>query len=205
MLEPGSWLVKLLADKVGGVKNSEVFHMSASSSRNLQLIVSCVISALLIAACSGQPSRGTAPLRGGPSVDMRRDLPMEPSRSGKSSPGEQAAVIAVRQVGVPYRYGGNSVAGFDCSGLVQYAYASAGKKLPRTTSALWRQTEPVAGHQLEVGDVLFFNIEGKVSHVGLYLGSGRFVHAPASGREVTIAELDSAYYRTAFIRGGRPH
>ncbi|MEX0976371.1 MAG: C40 family peptidase [Woeseia sp.] len=113
-------------------------------------------------------------------------------------------MTAVRQVGVPYRYGGNSAAGFDCSGLVQYAYASAGKKLPRTTSDLWRQTQPVAGHQLEVGDVLFFNIEGKVSHVGLYLGSGRFVHAPASGREVTIAELDSAYYRSAFIRGGRP-
>ncbi len=205
MLEPGSWLVKLLAAKVGRVKNSEVFHMSASSSRNLRLIASCAISALLITACSGQPSRGTAPAQGGQTVDVVRDPLTAPSHSGKSSPGEQAAVIAVRQVGVPYRYGGNSVAGFDCSGLVQYAYASSGKKLPRTTSALWQQTQPVAGHQLEVGDVLFFNIEGKVSHVGLYLGSGRFVHAPASGREVTIAELDSAYYRTAFIRGGRPH
>jgi cell wall-associated NlpC family hydrolase len=64
--------------------------------------------------------------------------------------------------------------------------------------------EPVPDRDLEVGDVLFFNIEGKVSHVGLYLGSGRFVHAPATGREVTIAELDSDFYRNAFIRGGRP-
>lgn len=178
--------------------------MSASSSRKLRLIASCAISALLITACSGQLPKETAATQGGRSVDESSDRPTAASRSGKSSPGERAALTAVRQVGVPYRYGGNSAAGFDCSGLVQYAYASAGKKLPRTTSDLWRQTQPVAGHQLEVGDVLFFNIEGKVSHVGLYLGSGRFVHAPASGREVTIAELDSAYYRSAFIRGGRP-
>jgi cell wall-associated NlpC family hydrolase len=123
--------------------------------------------------------------------------------SGRT-PGERAAVVAVRQVGVPYRYGGNSVKGFDCSGLVQFAYAGAGKRISRTTGDLWRQMEPVSDRDLEVGDVLFFNIEGKVSHVGLYLGSGRFVHAPATGREVTIAELDSDFYRNAFIRGGRP-
>jgi cell wall-associated NlpC family hydrolase len=110
----------------------------------------------------------------------------------------------VRQVGVPYRYGGNTTGGFDCSGLVQYAYASAGKRLPRTTADLWRHTHPVPGEDLEVGDVLFFDIEGKVAHVGLYLGQRRFVHAPASGREVTIEDLDSAFYRQAFIRGGRP-
>lgn len=179
--------------------------MSAPSSRNLRLIASCVISVLLITACSGQPSRGTSAAQGWQSVEVGHDLIATPFRSGIRSPGELAAVTAVQQVGVPYQYGGNSLAGFDCSGLVQYAYASAGKQLPRTTSALWRQTQPVAGHQLEVGDVLFFNIEGKVSHVGLYLGSGRFVHAPSSGREVTVAELDSAFYRTAFIRGGRPH
>jgi cell wall-associated NlpC family hydrolase len=62
----------------------------------------------------------------------------------------------------------------------------------------------VSGNQLEVGDLLFFDIEGKVAHVGIYVGSGRFVHAPSSGREVTVADLDSAFYRDAFIRGGRP-
>jgi cell wall-associated NlpC family hydrolase len=63
---------------------------------------------------------------------------------------------------------------------------------------------PVPDQDLEIGDVLFFNIEGKVSHVGLYLGSGRFVHAPATGREVTIADLHGDFYRSALIRGGRP-
>lgn len=120
------------------------------------------------------------------------------------SSGEQAAIVAVRQVGVPYRYGGSTVRGFDCSGLVQFAYAGAGKSIPRTTADQWQQMSPVSGPNLRVGDLLFFRIDGRISHVGLYLGSRRFVHAPSSGREVTIAELDSDFYRKAFVRGGRP-
>jgi cell wall-associated NlpC family hydrolase len=64
--------------------------------------------------------------------------------------------------------------------------------------------QPVAVQNLRVGDLLFFDIDGKVSHVGLYLGRRRFVHAPSTGREVTIEELDSGYYRKTFVRGGRP-
>ena len=118
--------------------------------------------------------------------------------------GEQAAVVAVRQMGVPYRYGGSTTSGFDCSGLVHYAYSKAGKSIPRTTAGQWQNLRPITADNLRVGDILFFNIEGKVSHVGLYLGSRRFIHAPSTGREVTIAEFDSAYYRKAFVRGGRP-
>lgn len=120
------------------------------------------------------------------------------------SVGEQAAVVAVRQLGIPYRYGGSTTDGFDCSGLVHYAYSKAGKSIPRTTNSLWRNLQPVAAGNLRVGDLLFFNIDGKVTHVGLYLGSRRFVHAPSTGRDVTIEQLDSAYYRQAFVRGGRP-
>ena len=120
------------------------------------------------------------------------------------SVGERAAVVAVRQLGVPYRYGGSTTGGFDCSGLVQYAYAQAGIAIPRTTRSQWRSLQPVAVQNLRVGDLLFFDIDGRVSHVGLYLGSRRFVHAPSTGREVTIEELDSGYYRKTFVRGGRP-
>ena len=87
--------------------------------------------------------------------------------------------------------------------MVQYAYAQVGLRMPRTTASLWRELKPVATPALEVGDVLFFDIAGKVSHVGLYLGDGRFVHAPSSGREVSIASLSSDYYRSALVRGGR--
>jgi cell wall-associated NlpC family hydrolase len=116
---------------------------------------------------------------------------------------ERAAAAAIRQVGVPYRYGGASRTGFDCSGLVHFAYAQAGARTPRTTGDLWRQLAPVSLEDLRVGDILFFDIAGKVSHVGIYLGEDRFVHAPSSGKEVTVASLSSSFYEQAVIRGGR--
>ena len=118
--------------------------------------------------------------------------------------GERAAAVALKQVGVPYRYGGVSPSGFDCSGLVHYSYAHAGKSVPRTTSALWAELAPVETRRVQTGDLLFFNIAGKMSHVGMYLGDGQFVHAPSSGRAVSIESLDSDYYRQALIRAGRP-
>jgi len=157
---------------------------------NVALLIGC-----LLCACSTQK-----PSSGGPG----KAVVGQHQQSERRNAGEQAAIVAVRQLGVPYRYGGSTTQGFDCSGLVQYAYSQAGKSIPRTTASQWRSLQPVARDSLRVGDILFFNIEGKVSHVGLYLGSRRFVHAPSSGREVTIAELDSAYYRKTFVRGGRP-
>ncbi len=123
--------------------------------------------------------------------------------SGAANPGREAASIALEQVGVPYRYGGASPKGFDCSGLVQYAYSRAGITVPRTTSQLWSAAKPVAQQDLTAGDLLFFSIEGKMSHVGMYLGERRFVHAPQSGRTVSVASLDAPFYRSALIRAGR--
>jgi cell wall-associated NlpC family hydrolase len=118
--------------------------------------------------------------------------------------GHRAAAVALQQVGTPYRYGGATPNGFDCSGLVQYAYSRAGKRVPRTTGQLWSQLQPVPPRDLQPGDVLFFRIEGKMSHVGLYLGDSRFVHAPSTGRTVTVAMLDAPFYEASLIRAGRP-
>ena len=118
--------------------------------------------------------------------------------------GDRAARVALGQVGTPYRYGGSTPAGFDCSGLVHYSYLQAGKSIPRTTAGQWAELEPVGNRDMRTGDLLFFSIEGKMSHVGLYLGDGKFVHAPSSGRTVEIERLDSAFYRSAFLRAGRP-
>ena len=127
------------------------------------------------------------------------------STPGKpQSVGERAALVAAGQVGTPYRYGGSSPSGFDCSGLVHYSYAAAGINVPRTTAGQWAQLRAVADRDLRTGDLLFFNIEGKMSHVGVYLGDGRFVHAPSTGRTVSIESLGSDFYRKAFIRAGRP-
>jgi len=118
--------------------------------------------------------------------------------------GARAAAVALQQVGVPYLYGGSTSRGFDCSGLVQYSYGRAGKNVPRTTGQLWSATATVRRADRQVGDLLFFNIEGKMSHVGLYIGDQQFVHAPSSGKTVTVGRLSSAYYSSAFIRAGRP-
>ena len=130
-------------------------------------------------------------------------LGTDSGNSRAATPGSVAAKVALEQVGTPYRYGGDDRSGFDCSGLVHYSYLQAGKPVPRTTGDLWRQSRPVDSANLQVGDILFFRIDGKLSHVGMYLGDGQFVHAPSTGKRVTVARLDSAFYRQAFVRGGR--
>ena len=124
--------------------------------------------------------------------------------ASNASAGERAATVATGQVGVPYRYGGSTPTGFDCSGLVHYSYASVGMNIPRTTAGQWADLTPVDKQNLRTGDLLFFSISGKISHVGMYLGDSRFVHAPSTGKTVSIASLRSDYYRKAFIRAGRP-
>lgn len=121
------------------------------------------------------------------------------------SVGDLAAAAALSQVGTPYRYGGSAPGGFDCSGLVHYAYTTVGVSIPRTTAGQWSKLPSVPGNDVQPGDLLFFNIEGKMSHVGMYIGDGRFVHAPSTGRHVAVEDLDSRFYSKAFVRAGRPH
>ncbi len=126
---------------------------------------------------------------------------------GGSPAGEaayHAAENAVRMVGAPYRYGGSSPSGFDCSGLVHYSYSRAGVRLPRSTDGLRRSTRPIAQRSLQRGDLVFFNQEGKrSSHVGIYLGNGEFVHAPSSGKSVHISTLGDRYWQNHFAGARR--
>jgi cell wall-associated NlpC family hydrolase len=109
---------------------------------------------------------------------------------------ERAAGNASKMVGKPYRYGGAGPAAFDCSGLVQYSFKQVGVFLPRSTDELLRASQPLRGAHLRRGDLLFFDQEGKKkSHVGIYLGEGKFVHAPSSGKQVRTDRLDSPYWR----------
>ena len=151
--------------------------------RRINRSFTLAITVLALAACGSNPPDRVA--------------------SPRVSAGDRAANVALDQVGEPYRYGGNSPGGFDCSGLVQYSYSRAGHSVPRTTRQLWSAAETVDRQQLRPGDLLFFSIEGKMSHVGLYLGEQRFVHAPQSGRSVSVESLQAPFYRAAFIRAGR--
>jgi cell wall-associated NlpC family hydrolase len=114
----------------------------------------------------------------------------------------QIVFTALQMVGVPYRYGGEDPSGFDCSGLVQYAYGNAGLSVPRTSRQQFAASRAVPLEEARPGDLLFFRSQDW-SHVGIYLGEGRFVHAPATGRTVSIASFDSAWYRRNFVRAGR--
>ena len=105
---------------------------------------------------------------------------------------------AISLVGTPYRYGGNSPeGGFDCSGLVNYVYADMlDLSLPRSSGELAAFQGPrISPRGLAAADLVFFGAAGSVSHVGIYVGEGRFVHAPTSGGTVRLDRLDGPYWR----------
>jgi cell wall-associated NlpC family hydrolase len=125
-------------------------------------------------------------------------------RTHAPSIGERIAASALAQVGHPYRYGGSTPDGFDCSGLVQFAYLAAGLAVPRTTADQVRAARDVKIGKLAPGDLLFFRIDSrKITHVGIYAGDGRFVHAPQTGSKVEVRTLDDAWYRARLVRAGR--
>ena len=97
-------------------------------------------------------------------------------------------------IGIKYRYGGTTKAGFDCSGFIGYIYKNNGVNLPRTAAGMYSTGESVKKANLAVGDLVFFNTSGKgVSHVGMYIGSGKFIHASTS-KGVKIDKLNDPYY-----------
>ena len=113
---------------------------------------------------------------------------------------------ALGYVGVPYHYGGDSAeTGFDCSGLVWRVYRqAAGVRLPRDTYSISRKGVAIPSRQLQPGDLVFFNTQRRpYSHVGIYLGKNRFVHAPSSGGVVSVARISDRYWRQRFDGGRR--
>ncbi len=107
---------------------------------------------------------------------------------------------ALGQVGRPYRFGGTTPAGFDCSGLVQYVYREAGISLPRTTVEQYKLGHQVKPRDLQPGDLLFYRFErSPVDHVAIYLGDGQAVHAPANGRAVIVAAVDLPHWTRRYI------
>jgi cell wall-associated NlpC family hydrolase len=108
-----------------------------------------------------------------------------------SSIGRTVAALAKRHVGAPYRWGGASPSGFDCSGFVCYVYGQVGLSLPHNAAKQYRLGSPVTRDGLEPGDLVFFD---GLRHNGIYVGGGRFIHARQTGRGVTIARLDEAWY-----------
>lgn len=118
------------------------------------------------------------------------------SNTGSSASGSQIVETAKKYLGVPYVWGGTSPSGFDCSGFVYYVLRSCGISVSRTLATMYQQGTPVSKQQLQPGDVVFFQNTYKsgISHVGIYVGDGKFIHAPHSGEVVSYANLYSDYY-----------
>jgi cell wall-associated NlpC family hydrolase len=154
------------------------------------LAAALVVSALTVPLVAGAFARNDDPA---PAAFRPPHPQRDPAtRPAPPTPGERVARIAVRAVGIPYRWGGASPSGgFDCSGLVHWAYKHVGVELPHSSYALYGRGRRVSRSHLRPGDVLFFSGLG---HVGLYLGGGRMVHAPYSGRLVEIVRLRSSHY-----------
>ena len=111
--------------------------------------------------------------------------------------GERAARVALREVGVPYQWGGTSPAsGFDCSGLVYWTYGRLGIEVPRTSYGLYREGRRVPRRRKKAGDVLVF---AGLGHVGLYVGHGRMVHAPHAGARVEKYKLRRSYWGSRIV------
>ncbi len=157
------------------------------------LLAAAALAALLLTACGRDEVRPTP--RAATTVPTR-DWPVVTP----DDPAAANAVLmrAISLVGTPYRYGGNTPeGGFDCSGLVNYVYRDMlDLRLPRTSRDLAAYQGPkIEPRRLAAADLVFFGSGAQVTHVGIYVGEGRFVHAPSTGGTVRLDHLDGSYWR----------
>ena len=147
------------------------------------------------AAKNHQPAPEPASSSGSTGGSPTPSVPAPPPSSHSS-----VVSIALQYLGVPYVWGGASPSGFDCSGLTMYAYAKVGVYLPHNAAMQYGMGTPVSRSQLAPGDLVFFN---GLSHVGMYIGGGRFVHAPHTGDVVKISSLSEYWYAATYVGARR--
>jgi len=126
-------------------------------------------------------------------------------QSVKSDCREIVVRSAKNMLGKTYRYGSQDRhAGFDCSGLVQYAYREAGIGIPRTAGSQYARSKKIDKNEMKPGDLVFFSTKGKgATHVGIYIGGGKFIHSPSAGKKVQIVYLSNPYWKKNYYGSGR--
>ncbi len=152
--------------------------------------------ALVLAACSSAPQK-TARLPAKPGVSL--------SRLQADGAAREVVMVALGLLDVGYQFGGaNPEAGLDCSGMVRFIYQQAlGVSLPHSAAEIAKRARAVGQEELQAGDLVFFDTRGfAYSHVGIYLGDNKFIHAPSSRSKVRVESLDSPYFSRRYL-GGR--
>ena len=152
------------------------------------------------------PTAPTPDIAGDPTDHGGRPaLPEEPAGlPDEVATGERVLEIARQFVGVPYRRGGASPAGFDCSGLVFFSYLQAGIRVPRSSASQHQAAHAVPFDALRPGDLLFFKVKPqRVSHVGIFVEENLFLHAASPGKSVSFSRLDEPYWKKRLVGAGR--
>ncbi len=157
-------------------------------------------AALVLPAPAAIATPDTAPLAAQLAILQKaKDAPTSPSLV------KNVLQRAFSLLGTPYRWGGSSPeSGFDCSGLVGYVFRTIGIDLPRVSRAMAGEGTRVANRDaLAEGDLVFFGRRGHIDHVGIYVGEGKFLHAPSKGRDVTVSSLTSGYWAQKYLEARR--
>ena len=158
----------------------------------LRTFTIAIISSVLLLACS-HSAKHTKPSKKQQSQVITT-----------TSEGQKIANLAKSLLGTPYKYGGASPKGFDCSGLVYYTHGKFGIRTPRTSVKQHKYAKTIKLSELHSGDLVFFTLNKKnISHVGIYIGSGQFIHAPKSGKRVAINNLNDEFWQPRIVSGGR--
>lgn len=182
------------------------FSAAQAASGQVVVVMSITLRLTVISFAALLGACASAPPPPQPRV-VQRPLVLAPPQI-LSPAAEDVLFRALGLVGTPYRWGGNTPdSGFDCSGLIGYVYRdAAGISLPRSTRDMIVMGAPnVMREQLQSGDLVFFATSGgsQVSHAGIYVGEGRFVHAPATGGTVKLDSLEKPYWQKAYLNAKR--
>jgi peptidoglycan DL-endopeptidase CwlO len=178
---------------------------TTAATATARTFLSLLAAALMSSGCASGPQLQPAKLEQAAPLERAAVIPdSQRGHEVELTIGGAVAELAMGMVGARYRYGGTDpIEGFDCSGLAFYAYTQAGYSIPRTSQDQFRAARKIALGEAGAGDLVFFQDQAKLSHVGIYLGDGLFVHAPASGEKVAVASMRSAYYQQHLVAVGR--